>query len=127
MQVKISKPTILPTNFACIPLTGGLVTLVSIEDLDWLSRWKWKAVRSSFCFYACRDIVLNGTEIRLRMHRVICKCPDGFVVHHKNRRSLDNRRSNLMIVTDEQHHKFHNFSEVVNNLHYNANGIEKIV
>ena len=37
------------------------------------------------------------------MHREIMNCPPGYEVHHLNHNTLDNRKSNLKIVTRDQH------------------------
>jgi len=43
------------------------------------------------------------------MHRQIMHTPKGFIVHHKNRRTLDNRKQNLINLTDEQHKEVHKY------------------
>ena len=109
MQVKITEPVILQNDFALIPLTHGMVAIVDPCMVEQLAKHKWKAVRSSHCWYAVRDIIIDGIEDRLRMHRVICNCPADMIVHHINRRSLDNRQSNLRIMAQLDHQNLHNF------------------
>jgi len=40
------------------------------------------------------------------MHRLIVRCPATCKVHHINHDTLDNRRQNLMIVTEYEHRHF---------------------
>jgi hypothetical protein len=109
MLVKITEPIQLADNFALIPLTHGKVAIVDPAMLEELSKHKWKAVRSSHCWYAVRDIIVDGIEDRVRMHRVIMCCPPDMIVHHINRRSLDNRKSNLKVMAQGDHQNLHNF------------------
>lgn len=77
--------------------------LVSADDYDFVSRWKWKRHRQG---YACRTTYHKDTKTfpLLLMHRVIAErafgeIPKGLVVDHINRVKLDNRRDNLRVVT----------------------------
>jgi len=36
------------------------------------------------------------------MHKVLCPCDEGYIVDHKNRNTLDNRKKNLRPATDSQ-------------------------
>ncbi len=76
-----------------ITLTQGKKAIVDDEDYEWLSKHKW-----NFHRYPKRR---DGKE-GLLMHRAIMKPPDGYEVDHINRNTLDNRRSNLRIVSRKQ-------------------------
>jgi hypothetical protein len=87
-----------------IPLTQGKFALVDDEDYEYLSQWKWFAVRwdkkdGQKIFYAARA---KNTIGILYMHKVILTVRDGFFVDHKNRNGLDNRRENLRECTVSQ-------------------------
>lgn len=44
-----------------IPLTQGKFAKVDDEDFEWLSQWKWYALKHGNTFFAARDS--NGTQI----------------------------------------------------------------
>lgn len=101
------KPDPIATNFAAIKLTHGMTAIVDPEDYEWLNKWKWKAQKSAHCWYAVRNYVVNGATHQVKMHRAIVGCPDNLETHHWNRKSLDNRKSNLEKVTPEYHKHIH--------------------
>lgn len=72
-------------------------TMVDDDDFEWLNRYRWKAKwnGSRNNIYAIRT--QRGSD--LRMHRVICGYAGDEDIDHKNHNSLDNRRSNLRIVS----------------------------
>lgn len=72
---------------------SNLVTLVSDEDFDFLSQYKWHLGGNGY--------VLSGMggKKRVFMHRLINNTPKGFDTDHINRNILDNRRENLRTVT----------------------------
>ena len=83
-----------------IKLTQRKYALVDNSDYDWLSQWKWHAVRERYTFYAMRR---EGGS-RVLMHRVILGLKKGrtnakLVPDHRNRNGLNNQRYNLRIVT----------------------------
>lgn len=96
-------------SFYCeIPLTKGLVALVSQEDYERVNAFKWCASVESrgTKIYAIRRKVVKGKSIKIRMHRFImglgCGRCDERVVDHLNHNSLDNRRPNLEITTQKE-------------------------
>ncbi len=90
-----------------IPLTQGQITIVDDIDHEELSRRKWRAQwsPSTESFYAVRwSPVLNGKKYVIRMHRQILglKHGDKREGDHVNHDTLNNRRSNLRIVTHRE-------------------------
>lgn len=79
-----------------IPLTRSLWAIVDASDYIWLMRWKWCAAwsKKANAFYAVRD----EDKHRIFMHQMIL----GRGADHKNRLSLDNRRTNLRPATRRQ-------------------------
>lgn len=81
-----------------LQLTQGKVAIVDEEDYEWLSVYRWWAIKGAYTFYTER--YNNG--VRFKMHRDILGLPprvtDGEFGDHINRYGLDNRRANLRIV-----------------------------
>lgn len=93
-----------------IPLTKGLVALVSAEDFDRVNAFKWCASQESAGgakWYAVRFVTINGRQRKIRMHRFIVGLDHRHrrVVDHLNSNGLDNRRENLEVVTQKQNMK----------------------
>lgn len=78
-----------------IKLTKGQFTLVDSEDYLGLSRYTWHAWETEYGYVAVGRV--KGKTIQ--MSRFILSAKAGQEVDHKNRRTLDNRRSNLRIAT----------------------------
>ncbi len=88
-----------------IPLTQGLVAIVSAYRVEDLQRWNWHAVKKQSGWYACRHGDLSkGEERRVYMARYILGMGPSDKRHadHKNRRTLDNRDRNLRPATRRQ-------------------------
>lgn len=86
-----------------IELTQGQWTLVDDEDFEELAGYSWRAAYNpqTGSYYACRAVRLRGRATTQRMHRRIMglQIGDGLQVDHINHDTLDNRRSNLRVVT----------------------------
>jgi len=83
-----------------IPLTQGKEAIVDDDMHEFLSKWKWCAHNCGNKIYAIRNqIVSDGRKKTVYLHHVISGFPLGKVVDHQNGNSLDNRRENLLHVT----------------------------
>lgn len=94
-----------------IPLTKGFVALVDDEDHEWLSQLKW-------CW--CNGYAVTSTKgkkfrqlfghlgiatTQVKMHRLVMSATPDQEVDHRFGSTLDNRRSELRLVTDLQNHQ----------------------
>jgi len=104
----------LPKNLA--EIDGDIVTLLLEDDKkvlldldDWnrLNIHRW-FVRKSFSRPYCMRKYRNAHgEFYIRMHREVMRTPRNEIVHHKNRNTLDNRKSNLENMLQKHHHHIH--------------------
>ena len=87
-----------------IALTKDKLARVDKSDFEYLSQFNWYAQvdRKTGEYSARRAINKPGIRKQIIMHREIMKCPDHLIVDHINHDTLDNRKSNLRIVTYEQ-------------------------
>lgn len=106
MRIK-SLPSSPVPPFKIIPLGGLKFCLVDVEDYDELNRHHWFAKKSSSRYYAVRKITNNGKTRFIRMHRVLMHTARGFVCHHRNGHSLDNRKCNLENMSRGLHDMAH--------------------
>lgn len=79
-------------------LSKNKKTTVDNENFELLNQWKWSYDGN----YAVRKKWINKKQIRFLLHRQIMGFPKGLEIDHINRDKLDNRKSNLRIVTREQ-------------------------
>lgn len=92
-----------------IALTGklgkGKFSLVDDEDFDNLSKHQWYV--TVYGYANCRDYIRGSGRKKQKsttyiMHRLIMNCPEDKHIDHINHNTLDNRKSNLRIVTQSQ-------------------------
>ena len=91
-----------------IPLTQGKFAIVDDEDYERLSANKWRAHKEGRAFYAVRsERIKTGPrrERQVRMHAVIAATPPGMETDHVDGDGLNNRRSNLRVVTPQQNQR----------------------
>jgi hypothetical protein len=87
-----------------IPLRNKARRVVAFAVVDscdqWLNRWRWSLSTTG---YARRGTRTKGRRfVSVRMHRAIMNPPRDKLIDHINGDPLDNRRSNLRIVTHSQ-------------------------
>jgi len=80
---------------AAIPLGRNLVALVDAQDAEWLSCYRWRAIRIGRTWYAVRA----DCEQLVYMHRMILGAPEGLIVDHRDGNGLNNTRANLRLAT----------------------------
>ena len=88
-----------------IPLTKGQFSIVDDEDFERFGCFKWIASfnRATKSFYAIRSFQVGGVKKQIILHRAILGLTDPKVFgDHKNHDTLDNRKSNLRSVTQQQ-------------------------
>lgn len=88
--------------YSLIPLTQGKVAIIDKEDFEWLSQYKWYALKRRKTYYATRHI--KGTKRVMFMHRQILGLRQGDkkLTDHHNHNGLDNRKYNIRICTDSE-------------------------
>jgi len=86
-----------------IPLSKGMVALVSPEDRERVAARKWCVMSSSRDrFYAQANMKIDGIWKRVMMHRFILSPEKGTTVDHIDGNGLNNQRSNLRLATLSQ-------------------------
>ena len=95
-----------------IRLTQGLFTIVDEKHLNWITKHKWYAKRTTAknkdfgTYYAARHKRISGHHITIYLHREITNCPDGMEVDHRDGDSLCNTEENLRVCTRSQNNKY---------------------
>lgn len=85
---------------ATIQLSRGMNALVDATDLEWLGGRKWCATICNGRFYGKATGRTPGKRDRPYLHRYIMEMTGSSVqVDHRNRDTLDNRRTNLRPAT----------------------------
>ena len=87
-------------------IRDGRFTIVDKEDYDYLSKYKWYALKSAASEYIVTRKIKNGRAKVIRMHRLVTNCPPSLKVHHLNNNTFDNRKENLKNVTEREHRHF---------------------
>lgn len=76
-------------------------TFISVEDIDIIKEYKWHKNKWGYA-EGVKGKAKDNTRKKIKMHRLILKCPQGMEVDHINRNKLDNRRENLRICTKSE-------------------------
>ena len=96
-----------------IPLTNGGVAIIDDTDYELVRFKKWHKCKppNSSTFYAYMRPTTAGVRKRVAMHRLLMgDSANGLKVDHANFNGLDNRRSNLRVVTNSQSNAYRKVS-----------------
>jgi len=98
LRQQVAQP--IRTSYRYIPLTQNQIAIVDAENYEWLNQWLWYALWAPKLqkFYVCH---MEGKQFWY-MHRIIIGAQRGELVNHKDMDTLNNRRYNLRICTNQQ-------------------------
>ena len=83
-------------DVAYIELTKGQETMIDVADLEKTLIGKWHAIANMMGGYYAAS---SGP---VYLHRWLLEAPKGMYVDHVNHNTLDNRRSNLKLCTNQE-------------------------
>lgn len=82
-----------------LPLSKGRYALVDDSDFDTLAQYAWHITGAG---YAAGFVRVNGTRLRVYLHRYLLDAQPGQIVDHIDGDPLNNTRANLRLVTRAQ-------------------------
>ena len=93
-------------NVAYIPLTQGKKAIIDLDDVPIVSGFSWWINAHKKSTYAIRSVRISpNVWSTIYMHRLIMNAPDNLQVDHISGDGLDNRRSNMRLVTIAQNRR----------------------
>lgn len=99
---------IIDGGIARIPLTQGQETIIDVEDLPLVENYIWHAWWGGAGFYAVRNShKIEGPPRRIYLHRVLLGLDRGDRIEgdHRDRNTLDNRRSNIRLASKAENRR----------------------
>lgn len=90
-----------------LPIGQNKICIVDADLLTFLKIFTWYPTKTRKCWYACAMLGEPHHHRRISMHRLIAMTPRGQVCHHRDRNSLNNTKSNLVNMTQEDHKFLH--------------------
>ena len=90
-----------------IPLTHNMTAICDKDLYNGLMHFRWRAVKYQRSWYARTLTDPLNKKAGFSMHRLVARTPSDMVCHHRNRNTLDNRRSNLLNLSRQDHELLH--------------------
>jgi hypothetical protein len=83
---------------------GEQIIIIDDEDHNKIKNYIWHVApsKNGYSLYAKTGILKNGKRSILKMHRLLMNFPENKIVDHINTNSLDNRKENLRICTNQE-------------------------
>jgi hypothetical protein len=105
----VKRPIRIDGDVAYVPLTKGYTAVIDADDVPLVAEWNWSAQvfkrqrdGSIYTVYAHRQQIVGTKKGALYLHRVIAGTPADMHTDHIDGDGLNNRRSNLRVVTRTQ-------------------------
>lgn len=86
-------------EFKTIKLGNGGFMKVSLLDYDWVNKYQWSVTESGYAYRGFQD---GSVYKRVYLHKEMLSPGYGFYGDHINGDKLDNRRTNLRVVNNQQ-------------------------
>jgi hypothetical protein len=84
---------------ATFTTSNGYIVTIDRDDRGLVLTYRWHARYCKPSMYVCRTKRTGNSWNNIYLHRFLLNCPANMQVDHINCDTLDNRRSNLEIVT----------------------------
>lgn len=79
---------------------GEYTTIIDIEDIEKVNKYTWGLCFSKKLLYVRGKQKINGVWKNINLHRFLMDCPDGMVIDHLDRNTLNNRKNNIRVCTN---------------------------
>lgn len=87
---------------AFIFLQDGYVALIDAADVPRVGEFRWRVIHVNGTVYVYTTRSEQGRSVGYYLHRIITDAPVGLTVDHIDHNPLNNRQSNLRVVTHQE-------------------------
>ncbi len=112
-KAKVARTSVQPDDLAIryIPLTKGHYAIVDADDYERINAFLWVSHHDKNSDYAQHTLPkCNGKQRNEKLHHAIMGIPPkGLMIDHINGNGLDNRKSNLRLVSNRANCANHHY------------------